>query len=118
MLRSCDMVAPFPDNDVIGFLATLPLTMTSIPKAALYYYPGSIWSAVGNVLFIYIIFFSHRVQFGWHCEAQDPLVLITEYLLSYSEEKGYAPDEVDLRIVDLGSYETRPFYSFTKTYFS
>lgn len=47
-----------------------------------------------------------------------PLVLLTEYSLSYSEEKGYAPDEVDLRVVDLGSYETCLFYFQTKTHFS
>lgn len=36
-------------------------------------------------------------------------------LIPYSEEKGYAPDEVDLRVVDLGSYETRLFYFLTKS---
>jgi hypothetical protein len=39
------------------------------------------------------------------------MVLMREHLFSYSEEKGYAPDEVDLRIVDLGSYNTSFFIS-------
>lgn len=29
---------------------------------------------------------------------------MVKYSMSYSEEKGYASDEVDLRIVDLGLY--------------
>jgi hypothetical protein len=29
---------------------------------------------------------------------------MTKYLMSFSEEKGYASDEVDLRIVDLGLF--------------
>jgi hypothetical protein len=39
------------------------------------------------------------------------MVLLREHLFSYSEEKGYAPDEVDLRIVDLGPYDTTFFIS-------
>jgi len=46
--------------------------MTSIPKATLYHYPGSVWCAVVRLAF---------------------------------EEKGYAPDEVDLRVVDLAKGE-------------
>jgi len=42
--------------------------VATIPKATLYYYPGSVWSAVVRLAF---------------------------------EEKGYAPNEVDLRVVDL-----------------
>jgi hypothetical protein len=56
LLRSCDIVN-FGQDIQVGQrrhrLASL-LTMTSIPKAVLYHYPGSIWSAVGNVLFIFI----------------------------------------------------------------
>jgi glutathione S-transferase len=46
--------------------------MTTIPKATLYHYPGSVWCAVVRLAF---------------------------------EEKGYASDEVDLRVVDLAKGE-------------
>lgn len=85
--------------------------MTAIPKAVLYHYPGSVWSAVGNIL-LYPSYrlFAHCVQLDWHCKDAG-LRFFWQILNVYSEEKGYAPDEVDLRVVDLGLYCAHYFYS-------
>ena len=60
---------------------------TGIPKAVLYYYPASIWSASG----VYLPPFNV------------PAILTIRFLVLLAlEEKGYAPEEYDLKIVDLG----------------
>lgn len=74
----------------------------NVPKAVLYYDPKSVWSNAGTSPAFYT---THR----WFTGAPSPNSHVRSILnrmkfvrhASYSEEKGYGADELDLKIVDL-----------------
>lgn len=106
------VVLPY-QSMVTSYILILTLTMATIPKAVLYYNPLSVWASAGKDATIESLF---TVQCLTALSANSStwtvsfLHVLVQQLRTWrnSEEKGYGPDELELKVVDLSMSSVTP----------
>ena len=84
MLRSCDKVDLKFNQRHRQCNSSL---MTTLPKATLYHYPGSVWSAVGNMSFVLQIVYLLMVYSSTGIVRSLDFGFLNKYLTSTMTEK-------------------------------